>query len=198
VYARSAAGGRICGTPPELDPERSSLCGERGTAAASLDRKEESVSRIALTVNGRRHEADVEPRRLLVDFIREDVGLTGTNVGCETSQCGACTVHLDGKAVKSCTILAAQADGASIRTIEGMARDGTLHPLQEAFRNEHGLQCGFCTPGMIMIAAELVDSGEELTDESIRKGLEGNLCRCTGYENIVRAVRAAAGRGVPA
>jgi carbon-monoxide dehydrogenase small subunit len=156
------------------------------------------VSRIALTVNGVLHEADVEPRRLLVDFIREDLGLTGTNVGCETSQCGACTIHLDGQAVKSCTILAAQADGASIRTIEGMATNGALHPLQEAFRDEHGLQCGFCTPGMIMTAAELIDSGEELTDESIRKGLEGNLCRCTGYENIVRAVRAAAGRGVPA
>jgi carbon-monoxide dehydrogenase small subunit len=156
------------------------------------------VSRIALTVNGARHEADVEPRRLLVDFIREDLGLTGTNIGCDTSQCGSCTVHLDGKAVKSCTILAAQADGAAITTIEGMATNGTLHPLQEAFRNEHGLQCGFCTPGMIMTAAELIGSGEELTDESIRKGLEGNLCRCTGYENIVRAVRAAAGTGVPA
>jgi aerobic carbon-monoxide dehydrogenase small subunit len=156
------------------------------------------VSRIALTVNGVRHEADVEPRRLLVDFIREDIGLTGTNVGCDTSQCGACTVHIDGKAIKSCTILAAQADGASITTIEGMATNGTLHPLQEAFRDAHGLQCGFCTPGMIMMAAELIDSGEELTDEAIRKGLEGNLCRCTGYENIVRAVRAAAGTGVPA
>jgi aerobic carbon-monoxide dehydrogenase small subunit len=156
------------------------------------------VSRIALTVNGVRHEADVEPRRLLVDFIRDDIGLTGTNVGCDTSQCGACTVHLDGKAIKSCTILAAQADGGSITTIEGMATNGTLHPLQEAFRDAHGLQCGFCTPGMIMTAAELIDSGEELTDEAIRKGLEGNLCRCTGYENIVRAVRAAAGRGVPA
>jgi aerobic carbon-monoxide dehydrogenase small subunit len=156
------------------------------------------VSRIALTVNGVRHEADVEPRRLLVDFIREDIGLTGTNVGCDTSQCGSCTVHLDGKAIKSCTILAAQADGASITTIEGMATNGDLHPLQEAFRDAHGLQCGFCTPGMIMMAAELIDSGEELTDEAIRKGLEGNLCRCTGYENIVRAVRAAAGTGVPA
>ena len=156
------------------------------------------MSRIALTVNGVRHEADVEPRRLLVDFIREDIGLTGTNVGCDTSQCGACTVHIDGKAIKSCTILAAQADGASITTIEGMATNGTLHPLQEAFRDAHGLQCGFCTPGMIMMAAELIDSGEELTDEAIRIGLEGNLCRCTGYENIVRAVRAAAGEGVPA
>jgi aerobic carbon-monoxide dehydrogenase small subunit len=163
-----------------------------------LDGKEALVSRIALTVNGVRHEADVEPRRLLVDFIREDIGLTGTNVGCDTSQCGACTVHLDGKAVKSCTILAAQADGGSITTIEGLASNGDLHPLQEAFRDAHGLQCGFCTPGMIMTAAELIDSGEDLTDEAIRKGLEGNLCRCTGYENIVRAVQSAAGTGVPA
>jgi carbon-monoxide dehydrogenase small subunit len=156
------------------------------------------VSRIALTVNGVRHEADVEPRRLLVDFIREDLGLTGTNIGCDTSQCGACTIHLDGAAVKSCTVLAAQADGAAITTIEGLATNGTLHPVQEAFRDLHGLQCGFCTPGMIMTAAELIASGEELTDEAIRIGLEGNLCRCTGYENIVRAVRAAAETGVPA
>jgi carbon-monoxide dehydrogenase small subunit len=156
------------------------------------------VSRIALTVNGIRHEADAEPRRLLVDFIREDLGLTGTTVGCDTSQCGACTIHLDGKAVKSCTVLAAQADGASITTIEGLATNGTLHPVQEAFRDLHGLQCGFCTPGMIMTAAELIASGEELTDDAIRHGLEGNLCRCTGYENIVRAVRAAAGTGVTA
>jgi aerobic carbon-monoxide dehydrogenase small subunit len=156
------------------------------------------VSRIALTVNGVRREADAEPRRLLVDFIREDLGLTGTNVGCETSQCGACTIHLDGRAVKSCTVLAAQAQDASITTIEGLATNGTLHPVQEAFRDLHGLQCGFCTPGMIMTAAELIASGEELTDEAIRIGLEGNLCRCTGYENIVRAVRAAAGTGVTA
>jgi aerobic carbon-monoxide dehydrogenase small subunit len=156
------------------------------------------VSRIALTVNGSRREADVEPRRLLADFIREDLGLTGTTIGCDTSQCGACTIHLDGKAVKSCTVLAVQADGAAITTIEGMATNGTLHPVQEAFREFHGLQCGFCTPGMIMIAAELIDSGEALTDEAIRKGLEGNLCRCTGYENIVSAVRAAAGTGVAA
>jgi carbon-monoxide dehydrogenase small subunit len=156
------------------------------------------VPRVSLTVNGTRHELEPEPRELLVDVLRERLGLTGTNVGCETSQCGACTVHLDGKAVKSCTVLAGQADGASIRTIEGMASNGALHPLQEAFRDAHGLQCGFCTPGMIMTAAELIESGEELTDAAIRKGLEGNLCRCTGYENIVRAVRAAAGAEVPA
>jgi aerobic carbon-monoxide dehydrogenase small subunit len=156
------------------------------------------LRRLALTVNGTLHELELEPRELLVDVLRERLGLTGTNVGCDTSQCGACTVHLDGKAVKSCTVLAAQADGASIRTIEGMASNGTLHPLQEAFRDFHGLQCGFCTPGMIMTAAELLESGQELTDDAIRQGLDGNLCRCTGYENIVRAVRAAAGTEVPA
>jgi aerobic carbon-monoxide dehydrogenase small subunit len=156
------------------------------------------LRRVSLTVNGALHELESEPRELLVDLLRERLGLTGTKVGCDTSQCGACTVHLDGKAVKSCTVLAAQADGASITTIEGMASNGTLHPLQEAFRELHGVQCGFCTPGMIMTAAELLESGDELTDEAIRKGLEGNLCRCTGYENIVRAIRAAAGTGVPA
>ena len=187
------------GTPSELARYRSRPCAvERRPSAAPRDGKEVHVSRIALTVNGVRHEADVEPRRLLVDFIREDLGLTGTNVGCDTSQCGSCTIHLDGKAVKSCTVLAAQADGATITTIEGLADNGTLHPIQEAFRDVHALQCGFCTPGMIMTAAELVGSGEELSDEAIRKGLEGNLCRCTGYENIVRAVRAAAGTGVAA
>jgi carbon-monoxide dehydrogenase small subunit len=150
------------------------------------------LRRVSLTVNGRLHELELEPRELLVDVIRERLGLTGTNIGCETSQCGACTVHLDGKAVKSCTVLAVQADGASVTTIEGLASNGTLHPLQEAFRDLHALQCGFCTPGMIMTAAELIESDPDLSDEGIRKGLEGNLCRCTGYENIVRAVRAAA------
>jgi carbon-monoxide dehydrogenase small subunit len=155
------------------------------------------LRRVSLSVNGTLHELEVEARELLVDVIRERLGLTGTNVGCDTSQCGACTVHLEGKAVKSCTLLAAQADGASITTIEGLATNGTLHPLQEAFRELHGLQCGFCTPGMIMTAAELIESGEASTDEAIRHGLEGNLCRCTGYENIVRAVRAAAGTEAP-
>jgi carbon-monoxide dehydrogenase small subunit len=129
-----------------------------------------------------------------VDFIRQNLGLTGTNVGCETSQCGACTVHLNGSAVKSCTVLAVQADEGSVTTIEGLATNGTLHAVQEAFREFHGLQCGFCTPGMIMTAVELIESGEELNDEAIRHGLEGNLCRCTGYENIVRAVQAASGQ----
>ena len=150
------------------------------------------MSRIAVTVNGVRREADVEPRLLLVDFLRENLGLTGTNVGCDTSQCGACTVHLEGVSVKSCTVLAVQADGRAVTTIEGLTSNGALHPVQEAFREHHGLQCGFCTPGMLMAAVDLLDSGEELTDESIRRGIEGNLCRCTGYENIVRAIGAAA------
>jgi carbon-monoxide dehydrogenase small subunit len=147
---------------------------------------------IAITVNGIRREAEVEPRTLLVDFLREGLGLTGTKVGCDTSQCGACTIHLDGTAVKSCTVLAVQADERSIVTIEGLARDGTLHPMQSAFWEQHGLQCGFCTPGMIMSAVDLVGHDGSLSDAEIRHGLEGNLCRCTGYENIVRAVREAA------
>jgi carbon-monoxide dehydrogenase small subunit len=145
-----------------------------------------------MTVNGVRREADVDGRTLLVDFIRDGLGLTGTKVGCETSQCGACTVHLDGRAVKSCTVLALQADGAEVTTIEGLATNGSLHAMQNAFWEKHGLQCGFCTPGMIMSAVDLIATTPDLTDEAIREGLEGNLCRCTGYENIVRAVRQAA------
>jgi carbon-monoxide dehydrogenase small subunit len=148
---------------------------------------------IALTVNGVRHEAEVEPRTLLVDFLRDDLDLTGTKIGCDTSVCGACTIHLDGHAVKSCTVLAVQADGAQITTIEGLATDGELHPLQESFWERHGLQCGFCTPGMIMTGVELLASNGELTDAEIRRGLEGNLCRCTGYQHIIEAVREAAG-----
>jgi carbon-monoxide dehydrogenase small subunit len=153
---------------------------------------------IALTVNGVRHEVEVEPRTLLVDFLRDDLDLTGTKIACDTSVCGACTIHLDGQAVKSCTVLAVQADGAEITTIEGLATDGELHPLQESFWERHGLQCGFCTPGMIMTGVELLGSdGGELTDAEIRRGLEGNLCRCTGYQHIVAAVReAAAGTAV--
>ena len=148
---------------------------------------------IALTVNGVRHEAEVEPRTLLVDFLRDDLGLTGTKIGCDTSLCGACTIHLDGLAVKSCTVLAVQADGSEITTIEGLARGGDLHPLQEAFWERHALQCGFCTPGMIMTGVELLGTnGDRLTEAEIRRGLEGNLCRCTGYQNIVDAVKAAA------
>jgi carbon-monoxide dehydrogenase small subunit len=147
---------------------------------------------IALTVNGQPREGDVEPRRLLVQFIREDLELTGTHVGCDTSQCGACTIHLDGKAVKSCTMLAVQADGAQITTIEGMQTGTELHPLQAAFWAKHGLQCGFCTPGMIMAAADLLGRDTEPTDEEIRHAIEGNICRCTGYHNIVAAIREAA------
>ena len=151
---------------------------------------------IALTVNGARHEVEVEPRTLLVDFLRDDLDLTGTKIACDTSVCGACTIHLDGHAVKSCTVLAVQADGAEITTIEGLAPPGELHPLQEAFWAQHGLQCGFCTPGMIMTGVELLASNGDLSEAEIRHGLEGNLCRCTGYQNIVDAVREAAGSGV--
>jgi len=147
---------------------------------------------ISLTVNGTRHDADVEPRQLLVYFIRETLGLTGTNVGCDTSTCGACTVLIDGRSVKSCTMLAVQADGRDITTIEGMARNGDLHPIQRAFHENHGLQCGYCTPGMIMAAASLIEENPQLSEESVRMGLEGNLCRCTGYQNIVKAILAAA------
>ena len=150
---------------------------------------------IAVTVNGVRHAAEVEPRTLLVDFLRDDLALTGTKIGCDTSVCGACTVHLDGLAVKSCTVLAVQADGSEITTIEGLAAAGELHPLQEAFWEQHALQCGFCTPGMIMAGVELLGTnGDRLTDPEIRRGLEGNLCRCTGYQHIVEAVHAAAMR----
>jgi len=150
---------------------------------------------IVVTVNGVRHEAEVEPRTLLVDFLRDDLALTGTKIGCDTSVCGACTIHLDGRAVKSCTALAVQADGSEITTIEGLAAPGELHPLQEAFWEHHALQCGFCTPGMIMAGVELLGTnGDRLTDPEIRRGLEGNLCRCTGYQHIVEAVHAAAVR----
>jgi aerobic carbon-monoxide dehydrogenase small subunit len=155
---------------------------------------------VSVTVNGSQHEADVEPRELLVYFLRETLGLTGTNVGCDTSTCGACTVLVDGQSVKSCTMLAVQADGRDITTIEGLAQDGQLHPLQQAFHEHHGLQCGYCTPGMIMAAYSLIqESTEPLDDRSVREGLEGNLCRCTGYQNIVTAVLAAASEmsGVP-
>jgi aerobic carbon-monoxide dehydrogenase small subunit len=148
---------------------------------------------VSITVNGVAREAEVEPRMLLVDFIRDQVGLTGTKIACETSQCGSCTVHIDGKAVKSCTVLAVQADGAAVTTIEGLASNGALHAVQEAFHEQHGLQCGFCTPGMIMATVDLLGRSPEPSDEEIRHGLDGNLCRCTGYENIVRAVRQAAG-----
>ena len=150
-----------------------------------------SVS-ISVTVNGRNYQEEVEPRLLLVDFLRDVLGLTGTHVGCDTSGCGACTIAVNGKAVKSCTLLAVQADGASVTTIEGLASNGELHPLQQGFHEEHGLQCGFCTPGMIMAAWQLLERNPDPSDAEIRHALEGNFCRCTGYENIVRSVRHAA------
>jgi aerobic carbon-monoxide dehydrogenase small subunit len=161
---------------------------------------------ITLSVNGTERSSDVEPRRLLVHHLRDDLGLTGTNVGCDTSSCGACTVLLDGESVKSCTVLAIQADGHAVTTIEGLAATvspdgdgagGALHPMQEAFHTQHGLQCGFCTPGMVMAAVSLLDEIPHPTEDDVREGLEGNLCRCTGYHNIVRAVLTAAGEEVP-
>ncbi len=151
--------------------------------------------KINLTINKKRYSHDVEPRLLLVHYLRETVGLTGTHTGCETSLCGACTVELDGKAVKSCTMFAVQADGANVTTIEGIASDGKLHRVQEAFWNEHGLQCGFCTPGMIMASKQIIDRNGTPSEAEIRHGLEGNLCRCTGYQHIVNAVKAAAAAG---
>ncbi|CAB4532232.1 unannotated protein [freshwater metagenome] len=150
---------------------------------------------IQVTVNGKKHTSEVEPRTLLVQYVREVLELTGTNIGCDTSSCGACSLHIDGEAVKSCTVLAVQADGANITTIEGMAAaDGTLHPMQQAFMENHGLQCGYCTPGMVMAATSLLKEIPNPTEEEVRIGLEGNLCRCTGYHNIVKAVLAAAGK----
>jgi carbon-monoxide dehydrogenase small subunit len=157
---------------------------------------------VKLTVNGKPVTADVDPRTLLVQFLRENLRLTGTHVGCDTSQCGACVVHVNGKAVKSCTLLVLTAEGADVRTIESLAHGDTLHPMQEAFRENHGLQCGFCTPGMIMTAVDIVNrKGNELDEKTIREELEGNLCRCTGYHNIVKAIaagaRAMGGAGAP-
>lgn len=148
--------------------------------------------KINLTVNGKSHSDDVEPRLLLIHYLRETLSLTGPHIGCETSLCGACTVELNGCAVKSCSMFAVQADGANITTIEGLAADGKLHRVQEAFWNEHGAQCGFCTPGMIMVSKQIIDRNPSPTEEEIRHGLEGNLCRCTGYQHIVNAVKAAA------
>ena len=158
------------------------------------------MTRVSMTVNGVRYDQDVEPRLLLVHFLRDTLGLTGTHVGCDTSNCGACTVHLDGDAVKSCTVLAVQADGAEVTTIEGMGAEDDLHPMQEAFWNNHGLQCGYCTPGMIMAASDLLNKNPDPSEEEVREALAGNLCRCTGYHNIVKAVldAAKASKGVPA
>jgi carbon-monoxide dehydrogenase small subunit len=151
------------------------------------------VARVSVSVNGVAREAEVEPRTLLVYFLREALGLTGTNVGCDTSSCGSCTVLLDGESVKSCTLLALQAEGREVTTIEGIADDGQMHPIQDAFHRNHGLQCGYCTPGMIMAAASFLQENPNPTDEQVRESLEGNLCRCTGYQNIVKAILDAAG-----
>jgi carbon-monoxide dehydrogenase small subunit len=148
--------------------------------------------KVTITVNGTTHESDVEPRTLLVQYVRESLGLTGTNIGCDTSSCGACSLHLDGESVKSCTVLAVQADGGSVTTIEGLAKDGVMHPMQQAFMENHGLQCGYCTPGMVMAAIGLLNENPSPTEEQVRIGLEGNLCRCTGYHNIVKSVLACA------
>lgn len=148
--------------------------------------------KVTITVNGTKHENDVEPRTLLVQYVRETLGLTGTNIGCDTSSCGACSLHVNGESVKSCTMLAVQADGCEVTTIEGLAKDGVMHPMQQAFMDNHGLQCGFCTPGMVMASISLLKENPNPTEEEVRIGLEGNLCRCTGYHNIVQSVLAAA------
>jgi carbon-monoxide dehydrogenase small subunit len=154
--------------------------------------------RLQVSVNGEAHDSEVAPRTLLVHYLRDNLGLTGTHVGCDTTNCGACTVHLNGESVKSCTVLAVQAEGAEVTTIEGMADGDTLHPLQEAFWEHHGLQCGYCTPGMIMAAADLLKRNASPSEDEIRHALEGNLCRCTGYHNIVKAVKSASGQEVAA
>ena len=151
--------------------------------------------KVSVTVNGKLVEREVEPRTLLVHFLRDHLDLTGTNIGCDTSQCGACTIHMNGMAIKSCATLAVQADGAEITTIEGLANNGKLHPMQQAFWDNHGLQCGYCTPGMIMAATKLIENNSNITEEEVRHGLEGNICRCTGYKNIVKSVIAAAAAG---
>ncbi len=150
---------------------------------------------VSMTVNGKLRKASVEPRLLLVHLLRENLGLTGTHVGCDTSQCGACTIHIDGQSAKSCTIFAVQADGSEIMTIEGLATDGVLHPVQEGFWEEHGLQCGYCTPGMIMSSVALLAENPHPTEQEIRKGIDGNFCRCTGYQHIVKAIQYAANKG---
>jgi len=150
------------------------------------------MTTVSMTVNGKRVSREAEPRTLLVEFLRQNLGLTGTHVGCDTSQCGCCVVHVDGRSVKACTMLAVQAEGSEVLTIEGLAKDGQLHPVQAAFREHHGLQCGFCTPGMIMSAVDLLNNNPSPNEHEVREWLEGNICRCTGYHNIVKAILAAA------
>jgi carbon-monoxide dehydrogenase small subunit len=163
----------------------------RAPSGSPIPREDHTV-KIHVTVNGTAHDSEVEPRTLLVHYVREALGLTGTNVGCDTSSCGACSLHLNGEAVKSCTVLAVQADGADILTIEGLAQNGEMHPMQKAFMENHGLQCGYCTPGMVMAATSLLKENPHPTEREVRLGLEGNLCRCAGYHNIVQAVLACA------
>jgi carbon-monoxide dehydrogenase small subunit len=165
----------------------------RITLAGLSTGKGESMRRVALTVNGVGHDVELEPRELLVYVLRDRLGLTGTNVGCDTSSCGSCTVLVNGESVKSCTMLGVQADGVEITTIEGLARNGELHPVQQAFHDHHALQCGYCTPGMVLAAVSLIESGAATDEAAIREGLEGNLCRCTGYHNVVQAIASAAG-----
>lgn len=150
------------------------------------------TNKISVTVNGKNHQVEIEARALLSDFLRENLSLTGTHIGCDTSSCGACTVHIDGKAIKSCTMLAVQADGSEVTTVEGLATNGALHPIQEGFKEEHGLQCGFCTPGMMMTAVDLLKRNANPSEHEIREALEGNFCRCTGYHNIVKSIQHAA------
>jgi carbon-monoxide dehydrogenase small subunit len=172
--------------------------GEDHEHVTNPSRRSQSMTRIAVTVDGVKYSDDVEPRTLLVHYLREQLGKVGTVVGCDTSNCGACTVHLDGRSVKSCNVLAVQADGHEVTTIEGLAQDGRLHPMQQAFHENHALQCGYCTPGMIMQAIDILKDNASPSEEQIRAGLEGNLCRCTGYHNIVKAVAAAAAAGAGA
>jgi carbon-monoxide dehydrogenase small subunit len=166
----------------------------RSGAGSSSEHRLGGLVKVSITVNGVVQSGDVEPRTLLVHYLRDHLQLTGTNIGCDTSSCGACTVHLDGEAVKSCTVLAVQADGGSVTTIEGLSTDGVMHPMQQAFMENHGLQCGYCTPGMVMAAISLLKENPNPTEQDVRLGLEGNLCRCTGYHNIVKSVLAAASK----
>jgi carbon-monoxide dehydrogenase small subunit len=191
---RTPKGACVPGARHRGGPHRHACAGGGGGVIllAPAPTKEALVRRIAVTVNGTKHEVDVEPRQLLVYFLRDQLGLTGTNVGCDTSSCGACTILVGGESVKSCTVLAVQADGADLTTIEGLAKNGELHPMQQAFHENHALQCGFCTPGMVMAAVSLLEENPKPTEAEIRMGLEGNLCRCTGYHNIVKAIAAAA------
>jgi carbon-monoxide dehydrogenase small subunit len=177
--------------PPAEPPFQKAWTGQH-VLASPVHHREDRMLTVSMTVNGQKVTKEVDPRTLLVQFLREHLNLTGTHVGCDTSQCGACVVHVDGKSMKACTMLAAQAEGAEVKTIEGLAANGELHPMQAAFKEHHGLQCGFCTPGMIMSAVDLLQHNADPSETEIREWLEGNICRCTGYHNIVKAIRHAA------